>query len=191
MATERTFGNYVKLTRASNGRHEDCTEGSHEYSPKKIFQKYGNSYIVSVPGRKLKFIVGPHWIGIIVTVCLIMGGTWLNLKMLRRHTEYTQQTVFSFEVFIAIFFVWTNILLFLTATSDPGIIFPSASKAMESAEGFNLSEAEYCEVCSVYQPDSMRVHHCSDCNYCIEGMDHHCPWMVRPLCFNFNLICCL
>eukprot|EP00828_Plagiopyla_frontata_P033814 TRINITY_DN43928_c0_g1_i1.p1 TRINITY_DN43928_c0_g1~~TRINITY_DN43928_c0_g1_i1.p1 ORF type:complete len:136 (+),score=9.38 TRINITY_DN43928_c0_g1_i1:214-621(+) len=32
-----------------------------------------------------------------------------------------------------------------------------------------------CEKCnSFWKPQ--RAHHCSTCNKCISGMDHHCPW---------------
>lgn len=179
MRVERTFANYLKLQRGgiNRGRYGE-KEGheTHNFSNKKWFQKYGNSYIISLPQRKTTFIIGPHWLGVIVTICIIWGGTWLNLRLIRKHTGYTEQTVFAFHVFISIFFVLTHILLILTATTDPGIIFNSSVTA-ENDE-FHLNDGQYCEVCSVYQSDEKMVHHCHECNYCIEGMDHHCPWMV-------------
>ena len=33
----------------------------------------------------------------------------------------------------------------------------------------------YCDLCSVYQPPN--AVHCPECNVCIMGYDHHCPWM--------------
>lgn len=61
----------------------------------------------------------------------------------------------------------------------------------------------YCGACSVYQPPNAA--HCPDCNVCVEGYDHHCPWMGTCIgkknmnafmCFNFTwliylLYCCL
>ena len=182
MRVEKTFANYIKLNRGPNNRGRYGDEGrsvNHEFTSKKWIQRYGNSYIISLPHRKTRFIIGPHWLGIIVTICVIWGGTWLNLRTINRHVEYSEQTVLSFQIFISFFFVATHILLLLTATTDPGIIFNSADTQPSRDDGFHLSEGQYCETCSVYQPDEKCVHHCSDCDYCIEGMDHHCPWMVR------------
>ena len=38
---------------------------------------------------------------------------------------------------------------------------------------------DFCTVCSVIQDSRRKIRHCADCGYCIEGHDHHCPWMVR------------
>jgi hypothetical protein len=35
----------------------------------------------------------------------------------------------------------------------------------------------YCEKCKVFKPK--RVFHCERCDICIEGFDHHCPWMSK------------
>lgn len=184
MRGDKTFSNYIKLQRGQNnrgryGEDEKCV--THEFSNKKLFQKYGNSYIVSLPNRKTKLIIGPHWLGVIVTICIIWGGTWLNLRTINKHVEYSEQTVLGFHMFITFFFITTHILLLLTATTDPGIIFNSADAPPAQDDGFQLNDGQYCEVCSVYQSDEKFVHHCTDCDYCIEGMDHHCPWMVSYL----------
>lgn len=63
--------------------------------------------------------------------------------------------------------------------ADPPSTQPSAATPM-------------CETCGVVK--SYGVYHCSDCNVCIEGYDHHCPWIgkcvgARNLCsFYFFLV---
>lgn len=37
----------------------------------------------------------------------------------------------------------------------------------------------YCDICNVYQVTSKRILHCQECNVCILGLDHHCPWMGK------------
>jgi hypothetical protein len=180
MSNERTFNNYARLnsSSANQGRYHstDKRMAYHDYSNKLMYQRYGNSHLISLPRRKTILVFGPHWPGIVVTVCIILFGTWLNLKSLAKHTDFTEFTVTAFKVFITFFCISTHILLFLTATTDPGIVFKTESSS--ATTDFNLEHVEYCEVCQVPQPDNMKIHHCADCNYCIEHMDHHCPWMV-------------
>ncbi len=38
----------------------------------------------------------------------------------------------------------------------------------------------YCNICKViYREDSINTEHCTDCGFCIEGLDHHCPWSSK------------
>ena len=56
------------------------------------------------------------------------------------------------------------------------IDLPSQQQTMTVQQ--RQQEDFYCEICSVIQQRGRNIHHCRDCGYCIEGMDHHCPWMV-------------
>jgi len=218
---ERTFRNYVRsnagspLSSGNRGRYSnshDIGNSRHHLSQKKMIQRYGNSYIVSLTTgtQKMRFMIGPHWLGVVFTVMVIIAGTWLNVRMLSKHTHFQPETVRFFHVFIVFFFITTNLFLFLTATTDPGILFGTANdlesstndkdtcdsvteadtdsrgllKSNQLNPGVNRfnspttsQSGEYCEVCRIYQPDHMNVYHCTDCDYCIEDCDHHCPWM--------------
>eukprot|EP01038_Epipyxis_sp_PR26KG_P014075 gene14075-18887_t len=146
--------------------------------------KYGNSYLINCAcgiNKKLRtscnWIVGPHWIGVVVTLCVIMGGTIMNMRLLAKNRFYSEYMQLLVQLFIALFFVLTNLGLILTAGTDPGIVFADPI-IMDEIEALNpCDNAPYCDICSIHQPKEMNIYHCQDCNYCIESMDHHCPWM--------------
>lgn len=66
----------------------------------------------------------------------------------------------------------------LTACSDPGIVFQTihSDHDIENANEHenaidNLIE---CHKCNIKRPKTAL--HCYECNLCIDGLDHHCPW---------------
>nr|CAG4635963.1 EOG090X01OT [Eubosmina coregoni] len=90
--------------------------------------------------------------------------------------------------------------LFRTSFSDPGVI-PRATldeaadieKQIEIPNGPNsptyrppprtkevvvcgqVVKLKYCFTCKIFRPP--RASHCSICDNCVEGFDHHCPWI--------------
>lgn len=38
----------------------------------------------------------------------------------------------------------------------------------------NIGNAAYCSVCEVVRKEG--TVHCLDCEVCVKGQDHHCPW---------------
>lgn len=155
--------------------------GNRKLSSGRVCQKYGNSIIVTLPlvGRLL---VGSHWPGVVVTIFVIVGGATMNVRVLRRTQSLDDAHKAAVEVFISVCLLLTTAFLLLTATADPGIVFSTPCEQGDEEDAqLVLSQAPYCDVCNVYQLPRLKIHHCQDCNYCIEGMDHHCPWMVSPV----------
>ncbi len=38
----------------------------------------------------------------------------------------------------------------------------------------------YCNICRVvYREGVDGTEHCTDCGFCVEGLDHHCPWSSK------------
>ena len=182
-------------------------------------------------------MIGPHWFGVIITIGVILGGTIMNLRIIRHSEPLSASSDFALHTFIYVFCSLSIILLILTATTDPGIVFPngetssmqnnpeiefekeiesqrmnkvpnssggggdssSENSSQGSADNMSWEDMEensrlvflsnrrndipdrcdYCEICSVVQEHGRKIRHCMDCGYCIEGLDHHCPWMVR------------
>jgi hypothetical protein len=116
---ERTFSNYLRL--GNRGRDYNDDTYTHHNLSKKVFQRYGNSYILTL--KKGRFIIGPHWPGVLFTIGVVAVGTWINLRLLHKRSDLSAWSIFLFKVFFATFFTLVNIFLLLTATTDPGILF--------------------------------------------------------------------
>jgi hypothetical protein len=103
----------------------------------------------------------------------------MNLRVLNKSTNVSATGKLFMTGVIYIFCLVSNLLLWVTALGDPGIVFPTDMddnpiRLREEWEGKRL---QYCDICTVLTPDNLNIGHCYTCGYCIEGLDHHCPWM--------------
>jgi hypothetical protein len=159
--------------------------------------KYGNSYLWKFPRLEKFSVLGTHWYGVLFTMLVIIGGTIMNVRFLRRlHATYPV-FVDRMYLFVALMYLLTNILLILTATTDPGIVFPEYARKGPNAVVPLMSQSNQgdeedeeievemnvprdcisCHICKIITPREKKVGHCYDCGHCIEQLDHHCPWM--------------
>jgi hypothetical protein len=152
----------------------------------KVFQKFGNSVIVRIPRTNMNLVIGKHWPGVLFTLCVIVGGSLMNLRIIAKTGSLITRTKEIYNVFVKIMASLTTVFLLLTATADPGIVFANPftvrdddEECVDVRQRFNLQDMPFCDMCSIYQVPHLHIHHCEECNCCIEGMDHHCPWMVK------------
>merc|ERR1712151_1244573 len=64
------------------------------------------------------------------------------------------------------------------ALADPGILQPGPSCHRSSGGPIQVMPSaghRECAPCGIVQPRG--VLHCEYCEVCIDGWDHHCPWM--------------
>lgn len=140
--------------------------------------KYGRSYLFKIPFfPQRKFVIGPHWLGVIATLCVIFGGAYMNYRILHKKTQTNPMTEFYITQFIYFMSIGTTIFLFFTAFNDPGIVFPNNNTTRKEIDEWNLNQIPICRVCNIPQHQKLDIGHCYECGYCIEGLDHHCPWM--------------
>jgi hypothetical protein len=151
--------------------------------------KIGNLYVL-YRGQGAIYTIGPHWPGVLVVIALILGGTYVNYQMLHQK-RFSVSTLYIFTVFIFTMMILTLTMLLLTALTDPGIMQATHISTTDdfSSDDFNVnidgdtvvnsSDSQYCDICEIFQTPSLQISHCEDCNVCIKGHDHHCPWMGK------------
>ncbi|KAH9132069.1 hypothetical protein AeRB84_021431 [Aphanomyces euteiches] len=129
------------------------------------FRKIGQNYVLHESNPFI--IVGPHWIGVLITLTLIVVSTYFFIDQQCRELEAWYTLLSLALCFATIFF------LFKTTCTDPGIV-PRGSLHTDPAL---VSMSSYCDICDVHQ--ARHTEHCDDCGVCIEKYDHHCPWMGK------------
>ncbi|POM76112.1 Transmembrane protein [Phytophthora palmivora] len=164
------------------------------------FKRLGQSYILhernvvsndGITTETKLVIVGPHWIGVLVTLAIILVATSMFLS---QHV----QTMSWYETLITLGLCgMTLYYLYQTTCTDPGIVQSSKQKDVSQTDDENeVSELEagqlpveafgpprrssrrrYCDICSIEQDRT--TDHCEDCGVCVAGYDHHCPWMGK------------
>jgi len=63
----------------------------------------------------------------------------------------------------------------LTSWINPGM--PRLEKIEYSEyEKIKDNKAMFCKICGIVRKKGKHIMHCEDCDICVEGYDHHCPW---------------
>jgi hypothetical protein len=92
----------------------------------------------------------------------------------------------------------TFTLLIFTSVTDPGIMVSNQLSAQDDFDdNFNINinsdvevnDNQYCDICDIFQNRALSIRHCEDCNVCIRGHDHHCPWVGKCIGeYNFRYV---
>ena len=142
--------------------------------------KIGNATVIIPPlyERTGRYgVIGPHWPGLMFSFALLWGASYYYI------TQGFAIGPLSGGICVLMTTVCT-VLLINVAFSDPGMITKLGQQRSSGGggkyaglptDGRDLSDWRYCDLCAVYQPPDAA--HCPDCQVCVEGYDHHCPWM--------------
>jgi len=143
-------------------------------------RRVGNMFVLCPPCfRAMGFgIIGPHWFGPLCCLFLLTIATsYFAPKAYHNIGPVSAITCF-------LFYTIGIVSLCIVSCSDPGVVKSGGGLDRRGSKGYaglpmlDVSAGKgwrYCDLCSVYQPPS--AVHCLECNVCIEGYDHHCPWM--------------
>lgn len=131
-------------------------------------QRYGNCYgfLPNAVGEP-RCTIGPHCNSYPGPLFLCMFTTILLIGLLMI-VEVAAQ-ISGWAVLLGVVMIGCCLTCFTAAAlCNPGLELHKAD-----AES-NAENRAFCLVCEVIrQPGTM---HCSDCDVCVQGFDHHCPW---------------
>ncbi|MCQ2817265.1 MAG: hypothetical protein MJ252_08375 [archaeon] len=132
-----------------------------------IWKQIGNmmAFFGDRDGNPL-IMIGPHWPMFMcfstimsIIVFLFFSFFWRYLSLLFKF----------FGIILYISFILSYTYTFLI---NPG--FPKYD--LDSRIGEPRNKFRYCKKCKLWVNIDKKPNHCFECNICVEGYDHHCPW---------------
>ena len=156
-------------------------EQSHDF----IFKRLGNTFAFfgDIYGDP-KIIIGPHWPLYVLVVSFITYGIPYI------YNRFDQ----LFNIYLKIIGI-TIYLIFLISYTYTVLINPGFPKHdIDSITGEPRKKFYYCNICKLWANKEKSTMHCNDCNICVEGIDHHCPWTGKCIGYknfkSFIIFCC-
>ena len=115
------------------------------------------------------FIIGPQW-PMFIALTVILNGIiyFLLIKFWRYYSNLFRGLGIFFPTFFQITFTHCFVI-------NPG--FPKNDIGRQT--GIPKENYKFCPECKFYYDLNKKVNHCFDCGICIEGYDHHCPWVSK------------
>ena len=132
-----------------------------------FYKKLGNTYSFfgDIHGDP-KLIIGPHWPLYFFVTTLFSVGTYFIYYHFGPFLNFYLKAI-GIIIYLIFFISYTY-----TAVINPG--YPKHN--IDSITGEPRKKFYYCNVCKMWANLEKKTQHCSDCNICVEGNDHHCPW---------------
>jgi len=110
--------------------------------------------------------IGPHW-----PFFLCMWLVLLGVGALVIFYVAVNQSVTSVLLMVTMT-IWESAIYLYTALKNPGI---ASAPDPDDPEIENIKDyPNFCKPCKILKTDD--IYHCYDCDVCIKGYDHHCPW---------------
>ncbi|KAG8834385.1 Eukaryotic peptide chain release factor GTP-binding subunit [Serendipita sp. 400] len=159
------------------------------YGPRKNWQEHPSQNTFFLGGRLLTGGDSPLAFLFSISVVLAIGGVWFGTTAVW-WWKYESPAVALVGAYMCLLTISS---MMATALRDPGILprdldidppYPS-TPPIEGGPKVPLPRdlrvrsgavrVKYCTTCKIYRPP--RSSHCKLCDNCVEGCDHHCPWV--------------
>jgi len=131
--------------------------------------KFGRIWAFYICGAHL--YVGPHWYCSLIMLLMILGLGYLFVN-------WIAVLVGTPHVIGGVCVTFLSVVSFLRcALADPGILRKHNDEDSERDLPAPSGAGRQCRKCDLPQPRGCS--HCDYCQVCVEGFDHHCPWMGK------------
>jgi len=135
------------------------------YPTQKRKRRYGNVYVFFWFKGQPLITLGPHWwLFILAWIGLVGAGCFLYKALDTFNSP-------GLKPYVLALIIWEGFIFGLTALKNPGIIIPNEEYEPDNEE---RRTGRVCQKCKI--PRNHEISHCPDCNICVKGLDHHCPW---------------
>ena len=134
---------------------------------KYFYMRIGNTYTFfgDKDGSPL-IVIGPHWPMYVCFCSFVVIGLLSFFYYFWSHIG----------IFIKISGIFVLLSFFISYTMT-FLVNPGIPKYDENAIlGQPREKYRFCNLCKIYVNMDENTGHCFDCNVCVEGYDHHCPW---------------
>jgi len=132
------------------------------------YRRYGNCYGFRFNAKdEPSLTIGPHCkcypgpFSLCLFICIVLVGCLVEVKVAAHISIWL--TLLGLLII-----TWCLCFFLAAVTCNPGLELTRQDPALHT------HNAAFCKTCEVLR-DSGTVH-CSDCEVCVRGHDHHCPW---------------
>lgn len=132
-----------------------------------FFMKIGNTYTFfgDKDGSPL-IVIGPHWPMYICFCSFVFIGYMFFFYYFWNNLGFYLKII---GIIVLATFIVSYTITFLI---NPGIPKYDENAIM----GQPREKYRFCNLCKIWVNMDENTGHCFDCNVCVEGYDHHCPW---------------
>ena len=164
------LGVYSKDLDEQENNYQDNAELlpiSIEQNKNYFFKRLGNTFAFfgDIYGDP-KIIIGPHWYLYLIVSSFFSVGIFLLYGYFGNYIN-----IFLRIILIIIY------LIFIVSYTYTAMINPGYPKNdIDAITGEPRKKFYFCNICRLWASKEKKTMHCSDCNICVEGNDHHCIW---------------
>jgi len=140
--------------------------GSSPFEPSLKKQRYfGKSFVFCWHGKEPVFTIGPDWWLFVIT--------WFGLEALGVAIYFImlKAEVGSAKLITLALTIWEGVIYLLVALLNPGLVTSYYKDTIYKKDQQNIN---FCQKCLIFKEKTVR--HCHQCDICVQGYDHHCPF---------------